>query len=447
MDTHLVFIIAIYLVFSVIAMINEINRIRKTGIIGIITFCRVLYILFVAIVPIIIFCGYLQKGITAYLKYEDRYIWTFYVGAFYTVLTYLMFSFGYHIKQKDVAIKKRSFTTKITILSTIFVLVSIMSLFLWASGFGGVGMLIMEANSIRAGFIGSSTNVAFFKHFVPLSMLAAFLIFDQVIVKKASKRIVYLLLLFVISTIISIIYILANDGRMLAGIFIMLFFLILIKNDYEVKKKSLKTIILKTILLVAVVMLIILNADYIFRTMRGVEVLRNTQDNSLVDTVSDEFAFIVSSLQNAIIHRNDGTASYMFVNDVINGCFAWLPTSLKPISMVDVWDYNTSLLSTGGYGQTPTSIVAQAVYDLGFIGVLFIPTIYGMLIKKIEKILSSYKNNSFISTVYIVLGFYLAKGMAYFSLYNIMMNVFFIIVGCIIFTVLNKVTIGKGRTK
>lgn len=276
-------------------------------------------------------------------------------------------------------------------------------------------------------------------------MLAAFLVFNKLVVTKDAKNnteLICLIVLFVISVIISVVYILANDGRMLAGIFIMLFFLLLIKNEYEVKKKSLKKIVFRAVILIAIVVAIILNADNIFRIMREDEILTSTNDDTFFQTISGEFSFIVSSLQTAIMKRTDGTASLTILNDVVNGIFAWLPTSLKPIILPDVWDYNTQLINAGTYGQSPTTIVSQSIYDLGIVGVVVIPTLYGVLVKKIENILDSYQENPFTTTVYIVLGFYLGKGMVYFSAYNIMMNIFFIVIGSIIFTVFNKVTIG-----
>ncbi len=448
MDVHLIIIIAVYFIFSVIAISNEISRIRYYGVIGIASLCRVMYILSVVIIPAIIYCGYMKEGITAYIKYDSRYAWTFYVGAIYTILTYLMFNFGYRIKQKDIPVKERVHAPNVTLLATIFVLVSIVSLFLWASGFGGVSMLVENANHIRAGFIGSSSNVAFFKHFVPLSLLSAFMIFNHIVINKKTKgkgEAIYLIILLAISMVASFIYILANDGRLLAGIFIMLFFLLKIKNDYEEKEVPLHKIILKLVLLIAIVAIIVLNADSIFRTIRGEETLVSEDNGSLFETVSGEFSFIVSGLQTAIINRNNGTATLTIVNDVVNGIFAWLPTSLKPILLEDVWDYNTALSNTGEYGQAPTSIVAQACYDLGMIGVILIPMLYGMLVRKIENVLSSYHNDTFVSTIYIVLGFYLAKGMPYFSLYNIMMNIFFIVLGCGIYMFFNKVRFKGGR--
>lgn len=447
METHLTIIVAAYFIFASVAVISEVNRIRYGGLIGIGSLCRMLYILLVVIVPACIYCGYLMESITSSsILYDDKFIWTFYIGAIYTILVYLMFGFGYKIKQRDIPLKDGTMDQNVVLISTIFTIISFVALVLWASGFGGINQLINDANSIRAGFIGSSSNVAFFKHFVPLSMLSVFLLFYYLFIddsNKGKRKVIYAIILFVPSIIISVVYILANDGRMLAGIFIMLLFLLKLKNDYEIKGVSLKYIFFKLFVITVIVALLILNADNIFRLFRGTQILNSNETNSILKTITKEFSFIVTGLQTAIVNRFNETAEFMLKNDIGNGIFAWLPTSLKPVSYVDVWDYNTKLINSGGYGQAPTSIVAQSLYDFGMIGCIIIPAFYGFIVRKVEKILNSYPNNTFMSTIYIVLGFYLAKGMAYFSMYNIMMNIFFIVVACIIYWMMKKITLGR----
>ncbi|WP_407854714.1 hypothetical protein [Enterococcus faecium] len=233
---------------------------------------------------------------------------------------------------------------------------------------------------------------------------------------------------------------------MLAGIYLFLFCLLIVKNDYEVKGKQLSGILLKMMLLIVITIAIILASDGIFSLMRGTGIseISDKSGRSLVVTMAKEFNFIPTSLQQALISHADGSVGLTIGNDIINGIFAWLPTSLKPIALADVWDINTSLIHSGVYGQSPTSIVAQSVYDLGYIGVLIIPAFYGFIIRRVEKFLDSYENNMFSTTVYIVIGFYLAKGIAYFSFSNIMMNIFFVVLGCVIYWVIQHVTINRS---
>ena len=161
-------------------------------------------------------------------------------------------------------------------------------------------------------------------------------------------------------------------------------------------------------------------------------------DSDIITTVSREFSFILSGTQNALIKDLSDEGKLMIMNDVVNGVFAWLPTTLKPIMMEDVWDYNTRSINTGEYGQLPTSIIGQSIYDLGLLGIILLPFIYGVIIKKVEMVLEGRKENIFYNTVYIVLGYYLCKGIPYFSFYNIMINTFFIFIAILIYNTVHK---------
>ncbi|MBS7173923.1 O-antigen polymerase [Blautia sp.] len=451
LEMHLIYIIFIYSVFTFWSLYGIINNVRKYHSITIMSLCKLMYIITLAIVPIITYGVYLRGNNVSTLSYDERDVWTLYVIAVYTVIAYIMFIFGYKIKQRQYQEKYGSNQSEIIVLITILMIISIVSLILWSSGFGGINQLLINANSVRAGFITSLGNKAFFKHFVPMAMIVSFLTFNYLFIDKAdnsTQEKVYVWVSFLISIIISVLFILANDGRMLAGVYVGLFFLLVIKNDYEVKQKSLKSIVLKMLVLSALALVVIINADEIFRIMKGEKVIvaaTTDSEKDIFSSIAYEFSFTLTGAQEAILSHARGYGNYTLWNDIVNGIFAWLPTSIKPVMLTDVWDYNTSLLNTGVYGQAPTSMIAQSIYDLGMFGILFIPCVYGVVVRKIEKILTSYKNNLFASTIYIVLGFYLAKGITYFSLYNIMMNVFFIVVACIVYKSLQKIRIGGSK--
>lgn len=440
MRFHLTIIILINSIFSLIALIKEVKYIKKHQTIEIVTLCRLMYVLLVCIVPTIIYYAYLKEEITSLIKYEKDYIWTFWVNTLLTIIAYVMFDIGTKIKQKKFKVREIKRSDRTNIVTSVFIIISCIALFKWAAGFGGIKSLIKNANSIRAGFVVSSGN-AFFKHFVPLALLSSLICFYSLIIdnnKKMTSK-CYLGLIFIISLVISIIYILANDGRMLVGIYILLFLIIFIKNQYEKEGKILK-MLLKMLLIGSVSIILILNADNLFRKIKGAEIKSNN-NSSILAIITNEFSFIVTGTQTAAISRNENMSNYMIKNDIINGLFAWLPTKIKPITYTDVWDYNTLLINPGVHGQLPTSIVAQSVYDLGIFGIILVPLMYGYLVKKIQEYIASYKNDIFFNTTYVVLGFYLAKGMSYFSLYNIMINVFFVVIGWIIYSVIYKVKI------
>lgn len=442
-DFHLVLLIFVYSIFFVILLSNTVKHIKKNHSITIMTLCRSMYVVAFVIIPIMTYSVYLKGFITSTLYYDD-YMWTHYIISMCAVVAYYSMEFGYKIRQQKLGKKYRLVKKSFIMLITILMLISIISLFLWASGFGGVKELINNANSIRAGFVTSSNNKAFFKHFVPMSMIVSFIAFKCLFVDKIKIHIIkkiYVFFLFIVSITVSVLFILSNDGRMLAGVYIILFFLLVIKNEYEAKNKSLKYIFFKTLILSILTIILIINADNIFRLIKGKSIVVASsvgEKSNIFSTLASEFSFTLTGTQQAIILNIIGDGKLTILNDMINGIFAWLPSALKPCILQDVWDYNTALLNTGIYGQLPTSILAQSIYDLGIIGVFFIPFLYGLVIKKIERVLGAYDGDIFFNTIYIVLGFYLAKGIMYFSIYNIMMNIFFIVAACIIYKILKK---------
>lgn len=440
-DSHLEFNAFLYIIFAIIGIIFIVKKIARSRKLSIMNMCSAMYIVLLSIVPAIILLGYTDGlRVTKGIDFDGQYIWTFYLQFVLTVLVYLFLHVGYRIKIKYNNAHTRFAKQETLLVSVIFTVVSLISLYLWASGYGGVTGLIAMANQIRAGFVSSSNSFAFFKHFVPLSLMASWMLYNFLIRKEAKGLLkkISVLILLACNIALSSIYIQANDGRMLLAVYVFLFFVLYFKYRYEVKQANISLMLIKFGIAFIVAISILFNAEAILGMIKN-EIYQSGGNSSVVETLSKEFSFILSGTQNALIEFSTGNGKLMIVNDVINGVFAWLPTSLKPIILEDVWDYNTRILNTGGYGQSPTSIVAQSIYDLNFLGIIIIPIIYGMIIKKFEKVLEKRKGNIFYDTVYVVLGYYLCKGIPYFSFYNIMINTFFIFLAIFIYNTVHKI--------
>lgn len=444
-NNHLEIIATFYIVFAIISTISVIIKIARSRKITIMNMCSVMYILSLCVMPAIVLFGYTNGlSFTNSIVFEEKTVWTFYSQLILTIIGYLILHFGYRIKQKESKAYTSFTEQKNLLISVIFSLISAVSLYLWASGYGGINGLLASANQIRAGWVSSSNSFAFFKHFVPVSLLASWMLFNMIIRKEAKGAFakIGILILLLCNVALSSIYIQANDGRLLLAVYIFLFFVLYLKHQYEIKKANIAPLLLKFGIVFIIVVLILFNADTILSIMRNDSSVSTESGNSnLLNTVTKEFSFIISGTQTALIQNSSDDGKLMIVNDVVNGVFAWLPTSLKPIKLEDVWDYNTRIINTGGYGQSPTSIVAQSIYDLSLFGIIIIPLIYGILIKKIENVLEKRKGHVFYDTVYVVLGYYLCKGLPYFSLYNIMINTFFIFIAIIIYNVIQKIKI------
>lgn len=441
---HLETIAICYIFFAIVAAIFVIDKVARTKKISIMSMCNVMYLLILCVVPAIILFGYTNDlRNTSGIIFSKNTVWTFYLQLVLTVIGYLFLQLGYMIKQRESKPYAELPKQKNLFISVLFTLISAISLVLWASGYGGVSELVANAARIRAGMLSSTNAFAFFKHFVPLSLLSSWMLFSVLLRKevKGFLRTLGILLCFICNIALSSIYLQANDGRLLVAAYVLLFFIIFFKYQYEVKKANMAPMLVKFGIVFVFAVVILFNADTILRLMRNESNVVVNDDSSLINTIMREFTFIIAGAQTALLRYESAEGDLMIVNDIVNGLFAWLPTSLKPIRLEDVWDYNTKLIISDSYGQSPTSIVAQSVYDLGLLGVIIIPFLYGLFIRKVENILEKRRGIVFYDTIYVALGYYLSKGLPYFSLYNIMLNIFFIFVALIIYGVVQKIEI------
>ena len=441
---HFIVIILVYLMFITRELIYILNTIIKSKKLSFLTLSSLIYVAILAVIIVLEYSINIFSNSNFSLRHNFNLIIYHYLALFFTLICFYMFKLGYFNKQKVYHLKSSLSKGKMYFLLFFLTLVSILSLILWASDFGGLSLLIKNSNGIRAGYIVGTGNKSFFKHFVPSSMIVSLTLFHIIFLKREEKntliKIVNIFLLL-FSFIISYIYILANDGRMLAVTYLLLFFLLKINYDFKFKNKGVASTIILGIFLSVIAIIVIINGDFFLNIIKGKpnnDIHYKLSDNYL-KTITSEFSFIMQGVFQAINARFEGKAHYLIVNDVVNGILAWLPSNLKPINLVDVWDYNTILINSNIYGQAPTTIVAQSFYDLGFLGIFIIPYVYGTITRKFECILNSYSNDSFIDAIYISLGFNLAKGLVYFSFYNIMLNIFYIFFSYIIYIVIKKI--------
>ncbi len=442
MQTHLPIIIVLYLLFALGAFILEMRNMLRNNQITVMFMCRIMYIVSLIVLPALVFWGYLSGKHITNIRFEDGLAWTFYVQFILTVCGYLAMNFGYCVKQRQIPSKKPQAGYRIITTAMIFFVLGGVSLVLWASAYGGIASLLENAEWIRAGVVEPQNSFTFFKHFVSLARFSSYLLFYLLLTKmvKGAVKQVFVLGLLVASVVLSFIYLQANDGRLLLAIYILTFFLLYFRYQLERKQTSMRSVLVKAIPVLAIGMLVLFNADVILNWLRGTEKnVVSSDSQSFFNTIIREFSFIPAGTQGAIMEAASGEGKLMIGNDLINGLFAWLPTSLKPVQLEDVWAYNTQLITPGVTSTNPTSMVAQSVYDLGFLGIIVIPMLLGMLVKKVERILDSYGNSIFVHTVYAALGFSLCKLTAYFSFYSFMMGTFYVFLGIVIYAVLQRV--------
>lgn len=396
------------------------------------TFCFSFFAFFCCIIPgLTIWQGDLSRC----HNHNELYAFISYILTFIAGISAYI---GYHYgkpklsKQSRITNKYTNGNSNISFTAVILLTISITALILYSSGYGGIVQTMLVGGKIRASFIQSSNSFAFFKHFIPLSIVSSLLLYTNIFINKNRAKFLLKVLLLLISFAISLIYIVANDGRALAGTYIFLFIFINIKYKYEVAQLSIRKLLITTCIICVIIFVIIIQSESWMNDFRNHS--NETSDSTALDTLLNEFNFIYVGLYTSIDSFFNNTSHFVIFNDLVNGVFAWLPTSVKPLILEDIWDYNTKLINDGGYGQSPANIVATSFYDLGYIGVFIIPALYTYLTGRIERRFA-YDHSTVGLTFFTVFAFYLGKAMAYFSLYNVMMNLFFIVIAWCLYKV------------
>lgn len=416
-------IIFLFILTGIWILCNEYCRISRKRRITFGTFCFFFLAVFCCIIP----------GLTLWTGDLSR---CHHHSEFYATLSYLLTLicclssyFGYKIGRSNNKGNRNLqinpiHNRNITLATLIFLIISGISLYLYTSGYGGIVQTMMLGGQIRASFIQSENHFTFFKHFIPLSIISSLLIYTDVFIFKHRNRIFIKILLLVVSVVISLVYIMANDGRLLAGLYLLLFIIIKFKYKLEFKRTSLKKLVYTGVGVCILILMIIILSESWFNTIRDVS-SDTTDKQTLLDSILREFNFIYVGLHTAVYYHINSNIDFVAINDLINGLFAWLPTSAKPLIYEDVWDFNTRMINDGGYGQSPLNIVGQSFNDLGLIGEVTIPFLFMYIVGRIEKkLINDYSTSGLV--FFCIIGFYLGKAMTYFSFYNIMMNVFFI---------------------
>lgn len=310
-------------------------------------------------------------------------------------------------------------------------IVGVASFYLWAKAYGGISELISVANAVRGGWSDIVNPFAFMKHPSKTVLFSSYIFLK--LIKK--KRKVFLNSIFMlISVVFSICYIMANDGRMTMAIyFVILMFMAL---DLFAEKISIgrKTLAVLIILLIAIVL--ILNMDAFTASLRGDELESN--DASLAEGMLKELSYIVASAQTSVRWWKTSGFDFMVVDDVLSGIFAWLPTSVKPGSFVNIWDYNTRIYledpNVVNTSTVPTDYISTSIYDFGVFGCIAFGMFWGFIIKKLDK--AKDKNTDpFYEIVYYTLAMSIFRLVNYCLLYDFILNMFNIVIAAVVWKV------------
>lgn len=334
-----------------------------------------------------------QRNLFFY-DYSREGIGRIYLMWFLSVVAYCLMNIAYwSVKQKNVPVTEtlklkeedgRYYSNRLMTCGVIALVIGWTSLFLWTSAYGSLQNFIAQAARIRSGRGRIYNPYAFVKHFVGILQLSLYALLSAYLYErpKILKKIVYGFLM-ALSLVGNYFYFMASDSR-ITIIFIGLAVL-LIGLRHRKKEKVAGYLIFAGIVCFALLEITML-ADTFTYYMRYGE--WRSQSGGLVGNLTKEFRFIISSDMRAIKAWVTGDLKLQIGNDIISALTSWIPERFLPFKIpVTLWKYNTSLYATESTGTNPTSLVATSVYELGLIGTIVWPLLFGFFTAFVEKIL------------------------------------------------------------
>lgn len=422
----------LYSIVFTITFCLEIVKIGKSKQVKIITFVSIFYILFYFFAPIIIYILKLS-GISLYY---DKYIencsnLSFWLTFIFAIIGYVCIYLGQlvfkKIKKKDIVIRNKD-EKKLFFAGCLCFVIGFTALMLWTSPYGFLWNIIPYASSIRGGVCKIYNKFTIVKPFCSFCIVSFLCFFSLMFCnfKNETKCLKILIIGFsVLSLFTSVIYMLANDGRMIIIIFLLSIFLY-ICNKIKFSKKQ----IFCYSILVIISLVVFLELNNIMRFIRTGEL--KFSSTNLIKSFANEFMFPFSNNLNVIDYAIRGNFRTTILEDLLCIFLAWVPMRLKSDWVVNLFGKNTSYFYPDFIGQVPTDLISASIFEFHFLGIIVLPFLLGIVMRFISEI-NIQNKNSFDMLFYFYFGITLSlKVIAYYDISHILYTMFSLIIGYII---------------
>lgn len=438
---------------TALIILDIINIFRKSKYISMYLLCKIMFCFVEGIIPLAMHIKFYRDG-TLYpwnisIDYSRSGINALTLACLLACVGYVFITLGYK-NRHNFTFGKRKINTSVnnrvrleydSILrysAIVILFISVFSLLMWTKAYGGIFQFIMQANAIRSGYTNINNSYGFFKHFASSIVIPSYAFFILNIF--AEKKKITDIILWIISLIFSVEFLLASDGRMTAGFYFIAYVAIYMQSKSKMieKKISHKTVI-SVICLFGIAMLLMLKMDdFTYFIRNGVwNTTKSTEDNSIISSFVYELSFVVKSEQVAIM--NAYKIGLQLFNDIGYGLFAWLPSSLAPSSFPRLWTLNSEL-SGAKSGELPCGIIAQGYYDLRLVGIIALTFIYGKIIKRMD---SLEIKTPYGMTLYAALFYSIIRLVSYGMIYDFVQGLFNIFILFIVYFFLRQMLIVK----
>lgn len=429
----------IYLAFLLTHLIRE----RKLSAIFIV---RTVYLIIYSVVPLIVFIHIKNNGIDYYtrsLELSQEGINQNLMVCGLALAGYLLLEYGYSLRVKfkisNIKHRERFYTDKgLWIASWIMTIISIFSFLIWTAPFGGPFAMIEYGTLIRSGYEiqGIQNTFGFMKQFVPLAQFSSIISLGLF---REQKKFTYFVH-FALAFLISLLYLIANDGRApFMMYFASLIILWVIARKPEAGEAKIKIVPLIVLGLLGI--FFVENIDSVLNILRGSSFHRTEEaKNIFTGFLYTEFSWTVRNAQCVRIARQNGVG-YRLILDLASAVFALLPSRFTPLNLVRLEKINNIYWFNGiiGYGGKPTDIVVTGLYQLGIVGAVILPGIYGFIIRKVDDYFQNENLHSvYYKILFVQLIYQFAKTVSYADFALVALNLFYIVIGHLIVTVCNR---------
>ena len=442
----------LYMVFFLVIVIREIVFIHKQYDI------LLMYALIYALVPFTLLTIHNNGGdVGNYLRFDSDS--TLLAMFAFSLIGYCLIDFGYKVKIKrykkervrtiesqEVLTTTDKEVNRLTVLSIILTLLSLVSLYLWSRAYGGPFKMMAYASLIRSGYDTTKNGLAFFKNPANLCTMGSYVSFLCLIQNKQRNRALNLLLL-VLNIYAKILYSLIDDGRMNAVIYFVGFVAIYYYFKLNNREIKLRTVASRALLIAIVSFFLMVFASTIMDRFRYNSNELTFAEFDFSSSLVKEFRYTFSDLYTSIGKRWNGF-EYTFFRNILSGLFAYFPTALKPeyakVSLTKINSINVYGEAYSNHSGSPPDFLSVAIYDVGFVGIILYPIILGILLRILDEKFRYYKKDSvFGMTVYLCLLFRIARIIPNASMYNVILSLFYIVISSLLYYMINRVSVGR----
>ena len=439
----------LYLTTGIIYIILEIAYVLKNKRIQLISAFRAMYAFSYGFFPAIM-CYRSSLGISSIVGFDESYISSLLTIWIISIIQYIIFSFTYTVTKKSKLFYKpyrRISFDKLKISGIIIIVTAFISIVLWSRAFGSIWNFVLQADAVRARYSNIYNPFAFLEHVSKVIFFSTFIFLALIIQQKSLTSKIFNFLFFLLSLTGSFLIILMTDGRGLIGMLIiaMSFYLInnKLRNGGDIKKELVRLAIIFTF----VFALIILMEPLLWYIRFGEFAFKTDAYSSIFEIIEKEFRFIIITRSVVLGNWYNMNIDYKIFAEIVNSFTAWIPSRLVPFqSPMGLWDYNTLLISNvrNASGQSPTDFVSASIYLLGLFGVIVVPLVWGVTIKKIETSLYRAEYNYYLDIIYVVLMQRMLLLPTHFAIYNLVLYLFFLFLGHLVVLVISKIKIKRG---